>query len=84
MLKAEIYISLKKTVADPQGLTIKHALDSLGYKEASKVRIGKLIEIDIDLVDKELAEQKVDEMCKKLLANTIIEDYKFQIKEIDQ
>jgi phosphoribosylformylglycinamidine synthase subunit PurS len=81
MLKAKVYISLKKTVADPQGLTVKHALDSLGYKEAEKVRMGKFITIDLNIKDKKLAEKKIDEMCKKLLANTIIEDYSFKVDE---
>ena len=80
-MKAKIYISLKNTVADPQGLTIKHALDSLGYKEAEKVRIGKFITIELNLKDKKEAEKKVNEMCKKLLANTIIEDYSFEITQ---
>lgn len=80
MFEAEIYITLKKTVADPQGLTIKHALDSLGYKTAEEVRIGKLVTIKLNLKDKKKAQRQLDEMCKKLLANPIIEDYSFKIK----
>ena len=80
MLKAEISITLKRTVADPQGLTIKHALESLGYKDLADVRIGKLVVIKLNLKDKKKAEQEIDEMCKKLLANPIIEDYHFKIK----
>jgi phosphoribosylformylglycinamidine synthase len=80
MLKAEVYITLKKTVADPQGLTIKHALESLGYKDLGGVRIGRLVIIKLNLKDKKKAEQEIDEMCKKLLANPIIEDYHFKIK----
>lgn len=82
MLKAEIYITLKKTVADPQGLTIKHALDSLGYKEVEEVRIGKLVTVRLNINDKKEAEQRLIEMCKKLLANPIIEDYSFKIEEV--
>ncbi|MCK4495091.1 MAG: phosphoribosylformylglycinamidine synthase subunit PurS [Candidatus Aminicenantes bacterium] len=82
MLKAEIYITLKKTVADPQGLTIKHALDSLGYKEVEEVRIGKLVTVRLNINDKKEAEQRLNEMCKKLLANPIIEDYSFKIEEV--
>lgn len=82
MLTAEIYISLKKTVADPQGLTIKHALDTLNFKEAEEVRFGKLVRIKLNIADKKEAEKKVDEMCKKLLANPVIEEYSFEIKEI--
>jgi phosphoribosylformylglycinamidine synthase len=80
MLKAEINITLKRIVADPQGLTIKHALESLGYKDLADVRIGKLIVIRLNFKDKERAKRQVNEMCKKLLANSIIEDYHFMIK----
>jgi len=79
MLRAEISITLKRTVADPQGLTIKHALESLGYKELEDVRMGKLVIIKLNFKDKKRAEQKINEMCRKLLANPIIEDYKFRI-----
>ena len=82
MLKAEISITLKRTVADPQGLTVKHALESLGYKDLADVRIGKLVVIKLNFKDKKRAEREIDEMCKKLLANTIIEDYSFSIKEL--
>ena len=81
MFKAEISITLKRTVADPQGLTIKHALESLGYEDLADVRIGKLIVIRLNFKDKERAKRQVDEMCRKLLANPIIEDYHFVIKE---
>lgn len=82
MLQAEIYITLKKTVADPQGLTIKHALDSLGYKEVQEARIGKLVLLKLDLKNKQEAEKKVEQMCKSLLANPIIEDYHYKIEEV--
>jgi phosphoribosylformylglycinamidine synthase len=78
---AEIYISLKNTVADPQGLTIKHALESLGYKGLAEVRIGKLVLIKLNSKDKKRAKQEIEQMCNKLLANPIIEDYSFNIKE---
>jgi phosphoribosylformylglycinamidine synthase PurS subunit len=81
MLKAQIYITLKRTVADPQGLTIKHALESLGYKDLADVRIGKLVVINLNLKDKKKAQQQIDQMCKRLLANPIIEDYSFTIKK---
>jgi len=81
MVEADIYISLKKTVADPQGLTIKHALDSLGHTEVREARIGKLVSVKLDCNDVKDAEERINEMCKKLLANPIIEDYSFKIKE---
>lgn len=80
MLKAEINITLKRTVADPQGLTIKHALESLGYKDLTDIRMGKFVIIKLNCKDKKRAQQQIDQMCKKLLANPIIEDYSFKIK----
>lgn len=82
MLEAEVYITLKKTVADPQGLTIKHALESLGFKQVDDVRIGKLITLKLKMNDKKKSEKILNQMCRKLLANPIIEDYSFQIKEL--
>ncbi|MDP2924337.1 MAG: phosphoribosylformylglycinamidine synthase subunit PurS [Candidatus Omnitrophota bacterium] len=77
----EIYITLKKTIADPQGQTVKHALEALGYKDLAGVRMGKLVIIELNFEDKKRAEQEINQMCKKLLANPIIEDYSFTIKE---
>jgi len=82
MLQAEIHITLKKVVSDPQGLTIKHALDSLNYKEVGEVRVGKLITVKLNIKSKKEAEKRLDQMCKKLLANPIIEDYSFKIEEV--
>jgi len=82
MLEASIYIVLKKTVSDPQGLTIKHALYSLHYKEVQEVRMGKFITIKLNLKNKKVAKARIEQMCKTLLANPIIEKYSFQIKEI--
>ncbi len=79
MIKAKVYITLKRTVADPQGLTIKHALESLGYQKIKDMRMGKLISIELDIDNKKDAERLLNEMCRKLLANPIIEDYSFKI-----
>ena len=79
-MEIEIYITLKKTISDPQGLTIKNALQSLGYHNLEEVRIGKLITLRLNSESKEEAEKIVNEMCRKLLANPIIEDYRFKIK----
>ena len=81
MLKAEIYVTLKKTVVDPQGLVIKHALESLGFSGLSEVRCGKLISLKLALKDKAKAQNQIQEMCKKLLTNPIIEDYQLKISE---
>lgn len=82
MFEAQIKITLKKTVADPQGLTVKHALESLGFKGISGVRMGKFITIQLDSKDKAEAEVEVKEMCAKLLANPIIEDFSYEVKQI--
>ncbi len=83
MLEAEVYITLKRTVADPQGLTIKHALESLGYaQEIKEVRMGKLVTIKLNLNDPKAAQEKLEQMCKKLLANPIIEEYRFSIRDV--
>lgn len=81
MLRAEINVTLKKTVSDPQGLVIKHSLESLGYKGLKDVRFGKLMIIELGYKDKKRATEEVGQMCKKLLANPIIENYSFKIKE---
>jgi len=80
MLEAEIHVTLKKTVLDPQGLVIKHALESLNYKDVEDLRMGKLIGIKLNTDDKEDAKAKLEKMCKELLANPIIEEYKIYIK----
>ena len=80
MLEAEIYVTLKETVSDPQGLAIKHALSSLKYDNVKEVRVGKLIKIKLDSENEEDAKVILEDMCKKLLANPIIEDYSFKLK----
>jgi len=81
MLKARIYVSLKETVVDPQGLAVKNALKSLNYEqEVEEVRVGKLIDIKLNMSDRKKAEQIIEQMCKKLLSNPIIEDYSFVLE----
>ena len=72
----KIIITLKKSVLDPQGTVIQQALNGMGFKNVNEVRQGKFFEINIDEKDQKKAEEKADEMCKKLLANLVIEDYK--------
>ena len=67
---------MKKDVLDPQGKVIHQALDDMGFNNINQVRQGKYFDIDIDENDKKKAEEKVEEMCKKLLANLVIENYK--------
>ena len=75
-LKVSAIITLKKEVLDPQGKVIKSALDGMGFNNINEIRQGKYFEIDIDEKDKKKAEEQVENMCKKLLANLVIEDYK--------
>ena len=71
-----VVITLKKDVLDPQGKIIHQTLDSMGFDGINEVRQGKYFEIDTKENDKKKAENKVEEMCKKLLANLVIENYK--------
>lgn len=75
MIKAEIKVVLKPGVLDPQGETVKGSLRTLGYDEVEDVRIGKLIELSLRGTDVSLAEKRVVEMCRKLLANPVLETY---------
>ncbi len=75
MYKASISVTLKKSVLDPQGQTVLHALDTLGFSEAKKARVGKYFELNLDSKDKVSAEKRIREMCEKLLINPVIEEY---------
>jgi phosphoribosylformylglycinamidine synthase subunit PurS len=79
MFLARVYVTLKPTVNDPQGLTIKGSLHSLGFGEVESVRAGKYMEVRVEAKDKKAAEKQVGEMCSKLLANPVIEEYRFEI-----
>ncbi len=78
--KVKIEIKLKPVVLDPQGKTVLAALKNLGYDEVEDTRIGKLIELDIRDTDEDTVRSRVDEMCGKLLANPVIEDYSINIE----
>ena len=75
-MKISVIITLKKDVLDPQGKVIHQTLDGMGFNDLNEVRQGKYFEIDTKEKDKKKAEAKVEEMCKKLLANLVIEDFK--------
>jgi phosphoribosylformylglycinamidine synthase len=78
-VKAKIHVTLKQGILDPQGKAIEHALHSLGFKNTGNVRVGKYMEVDVDEKDKAKAEAEVKQMCEKLLANTIIEEYRYEL-----
>lgn len=78
-MKARVHVTLKPGVLDPQGKAIGNALHSLGFHGVGDVRQGKVIELELAETDRKKAEAAVDEMCKKLLANTVIENYAVEI-----
>ena len=75
-MKISVIITLKKDVLDPQGKVIHQTLDGMGFKDVNEVRQGKYFEIDTKETDNDQAKSKVEEMCNKLLANLVIENYK--------
>ena len=81
MYLARVYVTLKPTVNDPQGLTIRGALHSLGFSDVDSVRAGKYMEIRLNTSDRKEAERQLAEMCRKLLANPVIEDSRFELEE---
>ncbi len=76
MAKARVVVTLKKTIMDAQGQTVEKALHNLGYAGVSHLRLGKVIELEVDAA----AAGQLDEMCQKLLANPIIEDYRIEVE----
>jgi phosphoribosylformylglycinamidine synthase len=78
-VKVKIHVTLKQGILDPQGKAIEHALDSLGFRRAANVRVGKYMELDLQETDKAKAEVEAKQMCEKLLANTIIEEYRYEL-----
>ena len=82
-MKATVKITLKYGVLDPQGKAIEKSLGQLGFSGIDEVRQGKLIELDIDADTPEAAEKQITEMCEKLLANTVIENYDIQLNLAD-
>jgi phosphoribosylformylglycinamidine synthase PurS subunit len=79
MMRVRIFVLLKEGVLDPQGNAIERSLHTLGYGEVQNVRVGKYLELNVDAPSGAAAELRVREMCDKLLANTVIEDYRFEI-----
>ncbi len=75
-MKIKVIVTLKESVLDPQGTVIKQALNGMGFNNINEVRQGKFFEININEKDQKKAEEKAEVMCKKLLANLVIEDYK--------
>jgi phosphoribosylformylglycinamidine synthase subunit PurS len=79
-MRVKIFVSLRSGVLDPQGKAIERSLHMLGYGEVQDVRMGKYLELKLEASSREAAESRIREMCDKLLANPVIEDYRFEIE----
>jgi phosphoribosylformylglycinamidine synthase subunit PurS len=77
---ARVIVMPKPVVNDPQGLTVKQGLGALGFREVADVRVGKYIEVTLEGMSEHEARERVEEMCRQLLANHVIEDYRFEIE----
>jgi phosphoribosylformylglycinamidine synthase len=84
MLEAQIHVTLKQSVLDPQGDTVRSALATLGFRGVEDCRVGKFLVLRLAERDLVKAKSQVDEMCRKLLANPVIEDYVFQLREVSE
>jgi len=78
-MKARVHVTLKNGILDPQGAAVKHSLGALGFEGVDRERQGKIIELELTETDTAKAEEQVKNMCEKLLANTVIEDYTVEI-----
>jgi phosphoribosylformylglycinamidine synthase len=82
--RAKIYVTLRPSVLDPAGVAVQSGLSHMGYDNIAQVRIGKYIELMISAVDQTTAETQLDRMCDQLLANPVIENYRFELTELSQ
>lgn len=80
-MKAKIHITLKNGVLDPQGRAIAQALHNMGHKDVEEVRQGKYMEVDLATTDKGTAKQTIEKICSSLLANTVVENYSYELVE---
>jgi phosphoribosylformylglycinamidine synthase PurS subunit len=80
MYKVKVYVTLRESVLDPQGKAVTHSLHSLNYKQVTDVRIGKFMELTIEKSDRDINEV-INEICTNLLANPVIEDYRYEVEE---
>ncbi|HBG47297.1 MAG TPA: phosphoribosylformylglycinamidine synthase [Deltaproteobacteria bacterium] len=79
-MRAKVYVTLKKGVLDPQGKAVMGALKSMEFGEVKDVRVGKFMELELDGASREAEEKRLKEMCERLLANTVIENYRIEIE----
>lgn len=84
MWLARVYVTLKSGVLDPQGAAVARAINSLGYQSVQDVRVGKYMVLKLKDVTRAEAEKQLQEICRRLLANPVIEDYRFELMESDE
>ncbi len=82
MYLAKVYVTLKTTVSDPQGLTVLGGLKNLGFNSIDDVRVGKYLEVRVDESERTKAEALVKDLCQKLLCNPVIEEFRFELEEV--
>ncbi|OIK16763.1 phosphoribosylformylglycinamidine synthase subunit PurS [Bacillus sp. MUM 116] len=80
MYKVKVFVTLRESVLDPQGKAVTNSLQSLNYKEVADVRIGKYMELTIEKSDRDI-DEVINEICTNLLANPVIEDYRYEVEE---
>ena len=80
--QARIYVTLRSSVLDPAGTAVESGLQQMGYTKVESVRIGKYIELELTAANEDQAKQHLDEMCDRLLANTVIENYRFELTQL--
>ncbi len=78
-MKARVFVTYRRGILDPQGNAVARSLNALGFDEVNDVRVGKLIDIELRTTDRASAERTLDEMCRRLLANPVIEEYRYQV-----
>ncbi|TVR47351.1 MAG: phosphoribosylformylglycinamidine synthase subunit PurS [Puniceicoccaceae bacterium] len=78
-VKIHVFVTPKKTVLDPQGEAVGHALHSLGWSDLRQVRVGKFIELEVDAGEEKNLDDRIDQYCRDLLSNPVIEDYRWEI-----
>lgn len=83
MYSAKIKVTLRKSILDPQGKAVEHSMQSLGYNNVIDTRIGKFIELKIDAKSEDEAKKITGEVCQKLLANPVMEDYEFEVTNVN-
>lgn len=81
MFNAKVYVTTKANVLDPQGAAVQQALHTMGYDAVDEVRIGKYMEITLQTESRAAAEEMLEKMCKQLLANTVVEDYRYELED---